>query len=89
MKKFLASKFFVVICTVFSIAIGGIAGTLLGFQPKVSGYSTSFGGSTRTSYEFQIETAGGFWLLALLISFLVMLVCILIRKLYIIKSDNL
>ena len=84
MKKFLRSKSFVIVCTVFSLVIGGIAGALLGFQAKVFGNL----GSARTSYEFQIETACGFWLLALLISFLVMLVCILIRKLYISKDDN-
>ena len=88
MKKFLSSKFFVIICTVVSMAIGGTVGVLMGFQPQVSGYSTSFGGSTYTSYDFRIETACGFWLLALMISFLVMLVCILIRKLYIPKDDK-
>ena len=95
MKKFLSSKSFVILSTLVPLIIGGIAGWLLGYQPNVTGevkgWSTSIGGttsgSTATEYIFQLKTACGFWLLALLISFLVALVCILIRKLYL-QSAN-
>lgn len=90
MKKFLSSKVFVIVSTILTFVIGGLAGWLLGYQPKVSGsvsgYSTSIGGTTRgstsTNYVFQIKTACGYWLLALLITFIVLLLCLTIRKLY-------
>lgn len=99
MKKFLSSKAFVVLCTLAALVIGGVAGWLLGYQPsvsgRVSGYASSFGGttsgSTSTEYIFRSETACGYWLLALLIALLVMLLCILIRKLYLqsaVKKDD-
>lgn len=65
------------------MVIGVVSGVLLGFQPRVSGITV-----TSTSYVFQIKTACGIWLLSLLISFLVMLVCILISKLNLNKIDT-
>lgn len=99
MGKFFSSKIFVFINTFFTLAIGGIAGWLLGYQPvvsgSVSGWSSSWGGSTsgktNTEYVFQIKTACGYWLLALLIALVVLFLCITIRKLYInhkISADN-
>lgn len=98
MKKFLSSKIFVIVSTLITLVIGGIAGWLLGYQPNVSGNvkgsvsGTQYGswgttsGSTTTEYLFQIKTACGYWLIALIITFLVLLICILIRKLYIKNS---
>ncbi len=99
MGKFFGSKIFVFISTFFTFAIGMIAGWLLGYQPVVSGvvsgWSNSWGGTTSgktsTEYVFQIKTACGYWLLALLISLVVLFLCITIRKLYInhkISADN-
>ncbi|MDE6001071.1 MAG: hypothetical protein K2G96_01950 [Clostridia bacterium] len=91
MGKFFGSKIFVINSTLFTLVIGGIAGWLLGYQPSVSGsvsgISNSFGGttsgSTATEYVFQIKTACGYWLLALLITLIVLFLCITLRKLYI------
>lgn len=88
MKNFLSSKTFVIVGTLFTLVVGGIAGWLLGYQPSVSGevhglsgYYGSTSGVTSTVYEFQIKTACGYWLIALIMTFLVFLVCILIRQL--------
>ena len=91
MGKFLSSKVFVIVCTLFTLAIGMIAGWLLGYQPSVSGSVSghvgmgigSTSGKTATEYIFQIKTACGYWLLAILITFIVFLLCITIRKQYI------
>lgn len=90
MGKFFGSKVFVFISTFLTLAIGGVAGWLLGYQPtvsgSVSGWSSSFGGTTSgkttTQYRFQIKTACGYWLLALLITLVILFLCIIIRKLY-------
>lgn len=98
MKKFLSSKFFIVLMPILTLVIGGIAGWLLGYQPNVTGevsgstygflkewggeVSGSTSGSTSTEYIFQIKTAIGYWLMALIISLAVLLLCILIRKVY-------
>ena len=86
MSKFLSSKIFVFISTFFTFVIGGVAGWLLGYQPYVSGYTSGsyvVSGRTGTEYVFQIKTACGYWLLALLITLVVLFLCIIIRKLYI------
>lgn len=90
MKKFLSSKIFIVVFTSLSLILGGIAGWLLGYQPNVSGKvfgaSTQYGGttngSTSTQYIFQIKTACGYWLIALAVTLVVFLLCVLIRKMY-------
>ena len=83
MGKFLGSKLFVIISTAITFVIGMIAGWLLGYQPSVGGFIGQYGGATSTKYVFQIKTACGYWLLAILITLVVLLLCIAIRKLYI------
>lgn len=89
MEKFLSSKLFVIINTSVSVFLGLVAGYLLGIQPKVyTSSASSYGSYIRTEYVFSFKTALGYWILALLISFLVMLVCILIRNLYLQKNKT-
>ena len=96
MGKFLESKAFVVISTVVTLVIGIIAGVLLGYQPNVTGTVSGFTGSgygstkgqTSTEYVFQFKTACGYWLLALLITLVVLFLCITIRKLYLNHKTN-
>lgn len=90
MNNFLSSKVFVIISTVFTFIIGMIAGWLLAYQPStsgsVSGWSSPYGGSTSghtaTEFIFQIKTACGYWLIAIMITFVVLLLCLIIRKKY-------
>ena len=85
MKQFLGSKAFVIICTASTLVIGIIAGTLLGYQPNVSGYVSGYvttSGRTYTQYVFQIKAAFGYWLFAVAIAFVVLLLTIIIRKHY-------
>ncbi|MDE6617435.1 MAG: hypothetical protein K2K13_00115 [Clostridiales bacterium] len=78
MSKFLGSKTFVLVSTLLTLVIGGIVGWLLGYEPIVAGYV-----STYTKYVFQIRLACGYWLLALIITFVVLLLSITIRNQYI------
>lgn len=86
MKKFLGSKLFVILTPILTLAIGGIAGWLLGYQPNISRQITESDGhkisSTTFSYVFQIKAAIGYWLLAVVISLVVFLLCVLIQKIY-------
>lgn len=71
-----------------TLIIGFIAGWLLGYQPDVSGstngyvgmYGGTITGSTSTTYVFQIKIAIGYWLFALVISLVTLLLCVLIKK---------
>lgn len=86
MNKILKSKLFVIIVPIIVLAIGVGAGIFLGYQPVVSGTvsGTQWGssGRTGTKYVFRIETAVGYWMLALIFAITVLFICILIRKLY-------
>lgn len=90
MKKFLSSKLFVILTPILTLAIGGVAGWLLGYQPNITGSTSGFvgmyggnvTGSTSTTYVFQMKTAIGYWLLAIAISLVAFLLCVLIRKVY-------
>lgn len=84
MKKFLESKIFVFVSTFLTLIIGGIAGWLLGYQPNTRADINGFSAvkDVRTKYVFQIKTACGYWLLAIIITFIVLLLCITIRKQY-------
>ena len=100
MKKFFGSKLFVILMPIITLVIGGVAGWLLGYQPmvkgSVSGWSGEYGGSTSgktsTEYLFQLKTASGYWLFAIILSLVVFLLCVIIRKQYInqntAKSDS-
>lgn len=82
MEKIFRSKLFVIIIPIIVLAIGIAAGTLLGLHPKiVAGYTTA------TTYVFRIKTAIGYWLLALILSIITTLLCVIIRKQYINKSE--
>lgn len=88
MNKFLSSKLFVILTPTLTFIIGLVAGWLLGYQPNVSGntngyvgmYGGNVSGSTSTTYVFQIKTSVGYWLFALVISLVVLLLCVLIKK---------
>ena len=86
MSKILKSKLFVIIVPIIILALGIGAGILLGYQPVTSGYTSgNMGvsyGSTNTKYVFRIETAIGYWMLALIFAITVLFICILIRKLF-------
>lgn len=83
--KFLASKAFVMISTIVTFIVGVVAGWLLGYQPNAFSNIDTLN-MTKTEYVFQIKTACGYWLLAVLITFVVLLLCLVIRKLYIGKT---
>ena len=88
MKKFFQSKLFVILTPIIVFALGVGAGVLLGFQPTVSGYSGLYGGSTGTKYLFRIETAIGYWILALICAVIVLLLCIIIKNHYTAKEKD-
>ena len=90
MDKIFKSKIFVIITPIITFFLFLISGWLVSYLPYTSGrvYGTSsqyFGstsGSTTTTYEFRINNAIGIWLIGLAISLLVLLICVLIRKVY-------
>ena len=96
MKKFFQSKLFVILTPIIVFALGVGAGVLLGFQPRVSGnvsgWSGMYGGSTSghtgTEYIFRIETAIGYWILALICAVIVALLCIIIKNHYTAKEKD-
>ena len=61
-----------------SFVLGVIAGILLGFRPIVRGSSGMYSGSTSTSYKFNIQSAIGYWIFAIVLSAIVFLLCKLI-----------
>ena len=88
MKSFFASKWFVILTPIIVFALGVGAGVLLGFQPSVSGFSGLYGGTTGTKYVFRIETAIGYWILALICAVIVALLCIIIKNHYTAKEKD-
>ena len=85
MDKIFKSKIFVIITPIITFFLFLISGWLVSYLPYTSGsvsglYFTS--GSTTTTYEFRINNAIGIWLIGLAISLLVLLICVLIRKVY-------
>ena len=82
MNKFLSSKLFIILSTLFTFILGAVAGTLLGFQPNATNSTGGgwFSNITETTYQFRIETAIGWWLIALIITFVVLLLCTIIRN---------
>ena len=81
MEKIFKSKLFLVLPPAVNLALFWIAGVLLSFDPYVSGrVSNYFGGETTTEYIFNIKKAIGIGLIGLAVSLLVLLVCVLIRK---------
>lgn len=77
MNKFLSSKILVIFTPIITFIVGFVAGWLLGYQSEAGGYLQTY-----TEYNFQIRTAIGYWLFALIISLVVLLLCILIKKQY-------
>lgn len=76
---------FVIITPLITLALFVGAGFYLGYVPKVTGSVGGYfmtTGSTDTEYIFRLKQAIGIWLIGLAFSILVLLVCILIRKLY-------
>lgn len=92
MKKFFGSKLFVILMPIITLVIGGVAGWLLGYQPMVTSYAGSGYGKTSIEDLFQLKTASGYWLFAIILSLVVFLLCVIIRKQYInqntAKSDS-
>ncbi len=93
MNKFLSGKLFVVLSTSLTLLIGIGVGFLLGYQPQVEGSvwtTPSFSmygdgkvsGKTSTTYIFDLKTALGYWLLAILLTYVVFLFSVLIRNIY-------
>lgn len=97
LNKFLKSRTFVIICTIFTFALGMAAGTLLAYQPYVTGTTSGWvspisggnvKGSTNTEYIFQLNAALGYWLFAIILAFIVFWVCLLIRYTFIHKQHS-
>ncbi|MBE6639193.1 MAG: hypothetical protein E7616_07035 [Ruminococcaceae bacterium] len=79
MKKFFCSKFFVPISTAVTFVISLASGILLGFECHVRGTMSSGFGGVYTDYVFQFREALGYWLLGLVFTYVVYLLCILVR----------
>lgn len=80
MKKFVQSKLFVILTPIVVFVLGAVAGALLGFQPESEGNAGGY-----VSYidaQFNVETAIGYWLLALVLAIITLLICLAVRKLY-------
>ena len=101
MEKILKSKIFVALTPIFTLYLFFVAGLLLSFVPNVSGEivdnstTTIWGsgysdvtGTTSTEYIFSIKNAIGIWLIGLVVSLVVLLLCILVRKVYLRTADN-
>ena len=90
MDKIFKSKIFVIITPIITFFLFLISGWLVSYLPYTSGSVFGLGsvgigaieGSTTTTYEFRINNAIGIWLIGLAISLLVLLICVLIRKVY-------
>ena len=86
MDKIFKSKIFVIITPIITFFLFLISGWLVSYLPYTSGsvFGTSYvtSGSTITTYRFRINNAIGIWLIGLAISLLVLLICVLIRKVY-------
>ena len=87
MDKIFKSKIFVIITPIITFFLFLISGWLVSYLPYTSGrvYGSMYGstsGNTTTTYEFRINNAIGIWLIGLAISLLVLLICVLIRKVY-------
>lgn len=86
MKKCAQSRLFVILTPLIVFIIGVVAGLFLGFQPRSEGASGGY-----TSYidaQFNIETAIGYWLIALILAINTLLICLVVRKLYSSEEKN-
>lgn len=92
MNRFLESRLFVALTPLFHFALFLVAGVLLGYVPYVSGATTGASGYTHgetvTEYVFRINHAAGIWLIGAAVSLLVLLVCLLIRKISLRSAEN-
>ena len=97
MQKIFKSKLFIILTPIITFVLFFISGFLLSFLPNVKGsvygyisgpIGGSVSGSTNTKYIFMIKNAIGIWLIGLAISFLVLLICVLIRKMYTTNTQN-
>ena len=91
MDKVLKSKIFLVLTPIITFVLFVVAGILLSYVPHVSGSTsgmTLVTGRTTTEYVFSIKNAVGIWLIGVAVSLLVLLVCILIRKITLKAFDN-
>lgn len=85
MKKILSSKCFVILTPLLTLIMGLGAGWLLSYQSPMRFNRPSddlIGSTLADEYVFQIRVAFGYWLLALIFSLIVLLLCILIKKQY-------
>ena len=82
MEKLLKSKLFIILTPIIVFIVGIGAGYLLGYQP----HHRIVGTYTYIEYHFRIETAIGYWLLALILSIITLLLCVIIRNHYLAKS---
>ena len=92
MEKILKSKAFVFLTPILNFVLFFVAGILLSYVPYVSGKTSGSSGyttgKTSTEYIFSIKNAIGIWLIGIAVSLLVLLVCVLIKKIMLKASDN-
>ena len=91
MDKIFKSKIFVIITPIITFFLFLISGWLVSYLPYTSGrvFGTMYvEGSTTTTYVFQLKNAIGIWLIGLAISLLVLLICVLIRKVYLCSKSK-
>lgn len=91
MDKIFKSKIFVVVMPIITFLLFLIAGWQVSYLPYTRGDTYGFissiaggtvKGSTTTTYVFHINNAIGVWLIGFVISISVLLMCVLIRKVY-------
>lgn len=92
MEKIIKSKAFLFLTPMINFVLFFVAGILLSYVPYTSGKTYGITGTTTgktsTEYIFSIKNAIGIWLIGIAVSLLVLLVCILIRKIFLKTSGN-
>ena len=92
MDKFFKSKLFVVLAPTLNFLLFIVAGVKLSYVPHISGYTSGASGFTKgettTEYVFSINNAIGIWLIGIATSLLMLLVCVLIRKISLKSAEN-
>ncbi len=74
MKKFMKSRWFVGFSTFITFALGMVMTYCLSFRQRVSG------GVSLTKYVFDRQMAIGYFCLTLILTLIVFLLCVVIRK---------
>lgn len=87
MKKFLGSKLFVALSTIITFVLTMVAGALLAITLTTKTYMHNGYTSSKLITEFQWTTAGGWWLLGIVLTFLTFLLASLVREKFRDKKD--